>query len=210
MEASVPLGAGTRPVPLRSDPAEESVRGVLRVATAVEHQALHDAAPFVRMARGDMDLAGYAGLLQALYRFHSAVAPACRAGCVAIGASDLLRPVDERLDRLRRDLAHLGVEAASMPTDPVPEGPEGFAAGCLYTVQGSTLGGKVMHGWLQGLLPTAAGREFLQGGPEDGALWRGFCANLEAYGADRGRLPAIVAGACSAFALFRSCLGGCP
>ncbi|HZH28042.1 MAG TPA: biliverdin-producing heme oxygenase [Azospirillaceae bacterium] len=157
-----------------------------------------------------MDLVGYVRLLQTLNRFHSAVAPACRAGCVTIGAYDLLRPVDERLDRLRRDLAHLGVVAAPAPTDPVPDGPEGFAAGCLYTVQGSTLGGKVMHGWLQGLLPTAAGREFFQGGPEDGALWRGFCAKLEAYGADRGRLPAIVAGAHSAFTLFRSCLGSCP
>ena len=54
-----------------------------------------------------------------------------------------------------------------------------FAIGCLYTVQGSTLGGKVISRQLDALLHGEDGRRFFRGFPQDGANWQALCAGLE-------------------------------
>jgi heme oxygenase len=174
-----------------------TVRGQLRAATADMHEALHHAAPFARIADGRMDLDGYGALLDFLYRYHAALAPVCAAGAAALGLPDLAQAHRQRLTLLRNDLEAtaraLPAAISERPRDP------GFNAGCLYTVQGSTLGGKVIFRQLDRLLPSADGRRFFQGTAQDGGIWGALCKALE----DGGFAPArLEAGARHAFTRF--------
>ena len=74
----------------------------------------------------------------------------------------------------------------------------------LYTVQGSTLGGKIIFSQLDYLLPDDAGRRFFKGGADDGKNWQRLCAALDGHGGD---LAALEAGAHHGFARFQDMLG---
>lgn len=192
--------------PAASGLTQASVRESLIAATSAAHAALHQAEPFAAIARGTLDLAGYADLLQAFQRFHLALAPLCHAGCVVIAMPDLFPSIAGRMDRLRRDLAHLRVPVENAPSAGPDCATDSFSVGCLYTVAGSALGARVLYRQLQYLLPTTQGREFFGAGPADGAIWHGFCERLEEHGRSGGRLPEIHAGARYAFDLFRTCI----
>ena len=99
----------------RGWPAHErravAVRSHLRAATNDIHQALHAAAPFAAIAQGRARLAQYVATLRLLYRFHSATAPLCARGAVALGLPMLNQAHAARLTALREDLAHFGLAA---------------------------------------------------------------------------------------------------
>src|SRR6202035_3714785 len=98
------------------------------------------------------------------------------------------------------DMAFLGVTPERSAGEAA--GDDGFSIGCLYTVQGSTLGGKVIFRQLDALLPGSDGRRFFQGTAGDGVRWRLLCQKLE----QQDSLPAMVAGARHAFACFAALL----
>lgn len=188
-----------------------SVRERLRAATSAVHEALHGAAPFAKIAAGQLDRRGYAALLGALHTFHTSMAPLVSAACAELRLPAVDRGAARRRDDLRHDLRAC---AGTMRTD-VPEvGPHGgaCAVGGLYTVLGSTLGGRVIHGQLDYLFAGTEGRRFFAGSREDGALWRSFCIALELYGGEGHsaghHTDAISAGASFAFAHFAACLEG--
>jgi heme oxygenase len=179
-----------------------SVRERLREATDEIHQALHRAAPFARIADGTMDRGGYGRVLLMLHRYHTSMAAHCAAGADALDAPQLAFAHRSRIQALEDDLAYLalaGAQArAGAPKSKLRRvrlaaerterhsaegreaGPEAaFSIGCLYTVQGSTLGGKVIHRQLDRLVPGEDGRRFFKGTAEDGALWQSLCAGLE-------------------------------
>jgi heme oxygenase len=168
--------------------ASASVRAQLRLATAGIHEALHHAAPFARIAEGRMDLDGYGALLEMLYRYHATLAPVCAAGAAALGVPDLAEAHRQRLVLLRDDLQRQGRAIPAVPSETAND--PGFNAGCLYTVQGSTLGGKVIFRQLDGLLPSVDGRRFFQGTPQDGGAWGALCKALEDGGFQPARLEA--------------------
>ncbi|MBA2587865.1 MAG: biliverdin-producing heme oxygenase [Alphaproteobacteria bacterium] len=173
-----------------------SVRDRLREATAEIHQALHGAAPFARIAEGEMDRQGYGALLQMLHRYHVMMAGPCEAGAAALAAPELALAHRARIAALEQDMAFLGVKPERGAVDIA--GNAGFCIGCLYTVQGSTLGGKVIFRQLDRLLPTSDGRRFFEGTPQDSAHWRLLCQKLE----QQDRLCEVVEGAHHAFARF--------
>jgi len=179
-----------------------SVRMQLRAATDGIHQALHHAAPFAAIAQGRETLAGYGRTLQALYRFHAGMHAMCAAGAAALGVDILGQVHAARIEALADDLAYL----ALAPPDGVPEaaGEGMFCAGLLYTVQGSTLGGKVIFRQLDALLPGSDGRRFFQGAPDDALHWQLLCAALES----RGDVAALEAGARHGFERFAALLCG--
>jgi heme oxygenase len=177
------------------------VRERLRAATADVHEALHGAAPFARIAAGGMDAPGYAALLRMLFRYHAAMTPACAAGAARLDAPELAQAQRRRLADLRADLGVFG-QSPSMIEPPPLQGGD-FAVGVLYTVLGSTLGGKVIHRQLDRLLPDDEGRRFFRGRADDGAQWRLFCDRLESAGLD---MMHTQAGATYAFAQFRDML----
>jgi len=172
----------------------------LRSVTADIHEALHGADPFARIAEGRMDRQAYAALLRFLFRYHAAMEAPCAAGAARLGVGELAQAHRRRLAALSVDLAALGASAAT----PAPMPGDGdFAVGILYTVLGSTLGGKVIHRQLDHLLPDDEGRRFFRGEPGDGANWRLFCARLEEADLDMAQLEA---GAAHAFARFQEML----
>ncbi len=107
-----------------------------------------------------------------------------------------------RLAALVADLAYLGVSAAETTAGP-PHHDTDFCIGALYTVQGSSLGGKLIFRQLDMLLPDENGRTFFKGTAEDGRDWRLLCESLESRG---DRLDALAAGAHHAFAQFQAML----
>ena len=173
-----------------------SVRERLRDATAQIHEALHGAAPFARIADGGMDTPGYGALLRMLHRYHAMMAVPCEAGAAALAAPELARAHQQRIAALEQDMAFLGV----MPERGAGEvaGDAAFSIGCLYTVQGSTLGGKVIFRQLDTLLPGSDGRRFFEGTAQDSANWRLLCQRLE----EQGDIAAMADGARHAFACF--------
>ena len=159
-----------------------SMRSRLRAATEEIHQALHRAAPFAAIADGVATRDGYADTLAFLYRYHSAMAGWCAAGAEALAARELNHAHQARLTALRQDLAFFGRAVSDVEQQAAR--PDAFAAGVLYTVQGSTLGGKVIHRQLDALLaddiwPEDGGRLFFKGSRDDGHTWQILCAALE-------------------------------
>jgi heme oxygenase len=177
-----------------------SMRERLRAATEEIHLALHRAAPFAAIADGTATRESYADTLDFLWRYHRAMAGWCAAGAGALGLNGLAQAHQARLASLRDDLVVFGRDFPAIVQEPADDG--AFAAGVLYTVQGSTLGGKVIHRQLDGLLDGEDGRSFFKGSAEDGHLWRLLCAGLERQkdGA------ALEAGARHAFARFADML----
>ena len=179
-----------------------SVRMQLRAATDEIHQALHRAAPFAAIAEGRETIGGYGKTLKALYRFHSRMHGMCVAGAAALGIDVLGQAHAGRVAALECDLAHLGLDTPRALTEEVGGG--AFCAGLLYTVQGSTLGGKLIFRQLDALLPDVRGRSFFQGAADDGGNWQMLCAALEAC----EDTAALTAGARHGFARFAANLGG--
>ena len=173
-----------------------SVRMQLRSATDEVHQEMHRAAPFAAIAEGRATLAGYGETLQALYRFHAGMHAMCVAGAVSLGVDVLGKAHAARVGALADDLAHLGLAVPAGVPETAGEGD--FCAGLLYTVQGSTLGGKVIFRQLDALLPDARGRSFFQGVAEDARHWQMLCAALEGC----SDITALTAGARHGFERF--------
>ncbi len=174
------------------------MRERLRAATEEIHLALHRAAPFAAIADCTATCESYAETLGFLWRYHRAMAGWCAAGAGALGLD--ARAHQARLAALRDDLAVLGRDVPEIEEEPARDG--AFAAGVLYTVQGSTLGGKVIHRQLDGLLEGEGGRSFFKGSAEDGLNWRLLCERLERQSDGAG----MEAGARHAFARFSDML----
>lgn len=176
-----------------------SVRARLRAATHDIHQALHRAAPFAAIAEGRATLESYGVTLMFLHRFHMALSPLCARGAQALGAPLLAAAHVRRLAALESDLVFLGLKPAA-PDGAFQDPGDAFCAGALYTVQGSTLGGKLIYRQLDALLRGDSGRAFFKGSSEDSRDWQTLCAALESYGGDQVQLEA---GALQAFGWFR-------
>jgi len=186
-----------------------SMRARLRAATDEIHQALHRAAPFAAIADGTATRESYTGTLAFLYRYHSAMAGWCAAGAEALGAHELSHAHQARLAALRQDLAVFGRAVPEVHEEPARA--SAFAAGVLYTVQGSTLGGKVIHRQLDALLPDDVwpedgGRAFFKGGRDHGYHWQLLCAKLE----QQSDAAALEEGARHGFARFAALMESRP
>lgn len=183
------------------------MRNELRQATAAVHERLHHVPVFAALAAGGLDRAEYASLLGRLYGFHAPFEAAVeRAG----------PPVPpgrwRRAHLLRSDMTALGRSEATierLPRYAVPGGvwSPARAMGCLYVIEGSTLGGRQLARRLDHLLPAGdmAGRAFLMAGTgRDHVRWRDFCEALDACGADAASRAEMVAGAVEAFHCFEA------
>jgi heme oxygenase len=179
-----------------------SVRDRLRAATQDIHQALHRAAPFANIADGAVTLESYRHTLQLLHRFHVLLSPLCVRGAKCLGRPELALAHTGRVAALEMDMACLGV-TADVPDDAPPDGGEAFCAGVLYTVQGSTLGGKIIYRQLDALFLGDTGRGFFKGARADSSNWRELCDALESRPAE---IAEMTAGALYAFECFQEML----
>ncbi len=185
-----------------------SARVELRHATAAVHERLHHVPVFAALAAGRLDRGAYINLLGRLYGFHDPLEAA-----VAQAGPPGLQPAQwRRTHLLRSDLAALGqsdaaVEALPRHTAPGRGWSPAYAMGCLYVIEGSTLGGQQLARQLGHVLPAndTAGRAFLLAGNDQNHVgWRDFCAALDACGADPAPRAEMIAGAMEAFHCFEA------
>jgi heme oxygenase len=113
---------------------------------------------------------------------------------------------------LRDDLRALGVEDLDSLPDcqnlpELSDLAQGF--GCLYVLEGSTLGGQFISrhvGKVLGVTPEVGGggRYFHAYGEQTGAMWREFGTGLTAFVAECGGEDRVVASATATFRALRS------
>lgn len=179
----------------------------LRTATGEAHQALER---IVDVERCVADVTRYRTLLERFLGFYRplewrlAVVP----GWEASGVDLLARWKTPWLEADLRALGLSQAEVAGVPNCaelPLADDPaRGF--GCLYVLEGATLGGRQITGMLrESPVPPGARHFFGSYGAETGARWREFLAALEGYAgtADDRQRADLVAAAAQTFA----CLG---
>jgi heme oxygenase len=83
------------------------------------------------------------------------------------------------------------------------------AFGCLYVIEGSTLGGQIISRHLRARLnvtPQAGGLFFHGYGEETGAMWKAFCSTLGAHALTLENQDPIIDAALATFRSLRQCL----
>jgi heme oxygenase len=121
----------------------------------------------------------------------------------------------EKVSQLRRDLEILGSSPSRVsecnelpPLTSVAE-----ALGCLYVLEGSTLGGSLIARHVKTALnigPTNGGAFIGSYGESLGAMWRAFGSSIEAHVARADDGSAVIASARLTFATFARWLEGEP
>ena len=154
----------------------------LRAETRPQHDAIETA---LDLTSGTLTLGTYR---RTLARFHGFYRP-LEVGVQAVGGwADRGLDLAERWKTplLEADLRALGVDdPAALPvcTDLPPHATVAAAFGCLYVLEGATLGGQVISQLLRnrlGVTPEAGGRFFYAYGDRTGAMWQAFRAALTA------------------------------
>jgi heme oxygenase len=160
--------------------AESDVMVALKSGTAEQHRAVENLMPFFRE---EFSLQDYTRTLAAFLGFFEPVEQALREATdwTALGIAIHDR---SRAHLLRDDLMALGLSAsqiASFPrsaTLPLIHDLES-ALGCLYVLEGSTLGGQVIGRELArrfGMDAASGASFFLSHGSRVGEMWKEFCA----------------------------------
>jgi heme oxygenase len=108
---------------------------------------------------------------------------------------------------LEEDMRFLGVphsptEERKQPLDRINLD---FALGCLYVLEGATLGGQIISRHLAklGIEPENGGRFFNGYGPKTGEMWKSFQTSATTYCVTDDQIGEAVAGAQSTFRKFR-------
>lgn len=132
-----------------------------------------------------------------------------------VGSGDLGLDYTERQKTplLISDLLALGAsrqQIVNLPDAAIPDfaGPAG-ALGCCYVFEGATLGGQLIAKHLKDALglDRRTGAAFFNGyGRATGAMWRSFCAVLNARVKDAPSYRAAAAAACATFELLEASL----
>ena len=168
----------------------------LRTATRAIHERLHHHPAFAPLLATPPDIVGYRRLLGRLEGFHAPVE-----AWLLDAAESVLPELGDAASRrkahlLGRDIADLDaiVAGPARGAGMIMQGNPSRAAvlGGMYVTEGATLGGRELGRRLEPSLAAMGlegheGRRFLLAyDPLQGAMWRGFCATLEAVAADFG------------------------
>ncbi len=154
-------------------------------------------------------LDGYRDVLGQFYGFY---APVETVLAQVADLSGVLNDLDQRhkTQLIVQDLHALGVSTSAMATLPlcsnVPDLPGvPQALGCLYVLEGATLGGQIIVRQLQqylGITSTWGSAFFNSYGPHTGSMWRTFGTQLSAYATTLERTTTILAAAQQTFRAF--------
>ena len=160
----------------------------LKAATSTRHAALERLLPLLD---DDLSHATYRDYVQRLFGFYDPLEARLLAapGWDAIGFDYALR---HKTPRLLQDLQVLGETASGIAALPRCERLPPLASpaqlwGCLYVIEGATLGGQIVIKHLNARLGLSAdsGASFFDGyGPQTGSRWKAFCAAVPAEGTD--------------------------
>lgn len=157
------------------------------------------------------DRNAYRELLSAFYGFY---APVEQALLATAANSDICLELKSRtkVPWLVQDLQILGSDPSSTPVcEQLPELPHPAAAlGCLYVLEGATLGGRYITKMLLplGITPTTGGAFFESYGDQVGARWAEFQQAVVCYATSEERADQIVASATTTFQRFHTWIDG--
>jgi heme oxygenase len=184
--------------------SDSDILARLRAETRVEHAA-------IEAALGIMDehltLELYSRRIVRYYGFYKPLEE--KLGDVSWGETlgiDLDARRKTRL--LEADLAALGFQQVERFAfcQQLPRLPDLAASfGCLYVLEGATLGGRVMSRHIEAKLGIGdkGGRFFRGYGPKTGEMWSSFCAILRSFPTDPSTEDRMVATAIATFRYFR-------
>ena len=180
----------------------DSILNKLRTHTATLHSALEQTPISVALLDEHVSTQNYTAYLQkmrAIVAFYeSKVFPAL---------ADTLPDLSERekLPLIDEDLKYLSSHTSDSPvfknTDE-SEPSTGYALGCMYVMEGSTLGGKVIlkhASKVLGIVPTQGGSYFAGYGEDTGHYWKTFLQTLQEYSTNHDCDQEILAGAKDTF-----------
>ncbi|GAC1488584.1 MAG: biliverdin-producing heme oxygenase [Acetobacteraceae bacterium] len=187
-------------------------RLALRDATRTAHERLHDLPVFAALAAGTLGREAYIALLGRLYGFH-APTETVLAATLDLAPFGIEPHAWQRTRLLRDDLAAFGWDDAAIcqlpQVEAAPADSPAAALGCLYVVEGSTLGGRQIVRRLDPLLAGPAGRRFLGAGAEPGHVnWAALGGVLDTLGADPADLATMIDSAMRTFTLFELWFSG--
>lgn len=175
----------------------------LKEATHSRHQHIEAR---LDLLNRDWKLPFYQALLERFHGFYRAVEPVLLQNEGRTGHGlDLTQRA--KLPLLEADLRALGLSAGQVDALPVCPQPPSLAdfpqrLGCLYVIEGSTLGGQVISrvlGQRLGLSPENGARFFAGYGADTGAKWRAFKAFAEAQSLSLVETNAASNAACACF-----------
>jgi heme oxygenase len=190
------------------------IHSKLKQQTSAQHLAL-ESKLHVLMS-DDISLNEYAALLK---RFHGFYRPIeATLGAIHNWDDPVLELQSRRkLPLLVADLNFLSVDAGEIATLPAcadlpPLATIADGLGCLYVLEGSTLGGTFITRHLTKALSLEANRGcsfFNSYGSDVGRMWSGFLGVLARHSEKHGDDTAVVNSACATFAAMDRWLGGC-
>ena len=162
------------------------------------------------LMRDDLSLADYRRLLERYFGFYAPIEArlADVLACVTLGGLEF--ETRRKLPLLRADLAVLGGPAAdtlAVCDAPPPLHTPAQAMGCLYVLEGATLGGMVIGKHVQrtlGLTPNCGARFFHGSGARTAEMWRACRAALAEFAADADSPAAAPAATANANAVVES------
>jgi heme oxygenase len=161
----------------------EDILAALRRRTRREHDAIERS---IALMRDDLTVGVYTRTIERFYGFWLPMEAQLRAtlGLRECGFNLIER---EKAGLLALDLRALSAgDPASLPlcADLPDVSDVASALGCLYVIEGATLGGQVIKRHLRARLnvtPESGGRFFHGYGAETGSMWQAFCSELGAH-----------------------------
>ena len=153
----------------------------LREATRRAHHELDGHPILAPLVRSGLTLPEYVRALDALNWIYSSIDPLLEAAMLKYAPEAAFR-TSPRLRWLREDLKHFGLRVRTSPWKPTAVTSLPVLIGCLYVVEGSTLGGQVVARCVESALgvgPGAGGRFFHGHGTASAEHWGAFIALAE-------------------------------
>ena len=196
-----PRGVTERPPGAKGD-----ILAVLREQTRTEHETVEQT---LGLMSDTLSAASYRRTIERFHGFWQPMEARLRAapGLAEIGLDLTTR---EKTPLLALDLCALGVdaEADARLCDDLPRVESTAAAlGCLYVIEGASLGGQIISRHLRARLDITkdTGGLFFHGyGERTGEMWRAFGAAVRAFAATPAQQAEMVASAVATFRLLRA------
>jgi heme oxygenase len=175
----------------------------LRAATQQAHHRLEDRLQAIEQLATPL---GRMALAPRYYVLHAGAEQAIAPHLDTLAGLDFA--VRRRSPQIASDLATLGQGRPTLGRPPVVDS-AAAALGWMYVLEGSTLGGRMIHRELERRGVGLEGLGFLDPYGEDtGARWRAFLAVMEREARDEAAIVDVVAGGVAGFAHAEACL--CP
>lgn len=177
----------------------------LKEATRKQHEQMEMSVDIMNRM---FSLEDYKSLLEKFYRFYSAIEP--KIAAVDIGSFGLDFDKRRKTALLKNDLKNVdGKTGMTEWTDLPIVDSLAQAFGCLYVLEGATLGGQVITRHLKEhlkLTPENGGSFFNSYGSEVGSMWKAFGEATTKFAEENNDDDTIIDAAKGTFDSFRRCM----